>query len=160
VLKPVKTVASSDRYRTGFHDRMARKTGGHFLTNEQIRRSGLTRVTDLLKTVPGLQVRMVGNVSVMEFSGRGGRTFSSHGCPVAYVIDGVPYELAFFGLDGEISVENIEAIEVYDAATAPAQYSRRGTGCGVILIWTREKSVDDSREKGDNNQTGADRKRP
>jgi hypothetical protein len=160
VLKPVKTVASRDRYRTGFHDRMARNTGGRFLTNEQIRKSGLTRVTDLLKTVPGLQVRMQGNVAVMEFTGRGGRTFSSHGCPIAYAIDGVPYEPASFGVDGEIGVEHIEAIEVYDAATAPAQYSRRGTGCGVILIWTREKSVDESREKGDNNQTGADKKRP
>jgi hypothetical protein len=96
----------------------------------------------------------------MEFTGRGGRTFSSHGCPIAYAIDGVPYEPASFGVDGEIGVEHIEAIEVYDAATAPAQYSRRGTGCGVILIWTREKSVDESREKGDNNQTGADKKRP
>ena len=141
VLKTVKTVASRDRYKTGFHDRMARKTGGHFITNEQIRRSGLVRVTDLLKSVPGLQLRMVGNVAVMEFTGRGGRTFSSHGCPVAYAIDGVPYEPASFGVDGEIGVEHIEAIEVYDAATAPAQFSRRGTGCGVILIWTREKSV-------------------
>ena len=141
VLKPVKTVASRDRYRTGFQERMKRNTGGRFLTNEQIRKSGLTRVTDLLKTVPGLQVRMQGNVAVMEFTGRGGRTFSSHGCPIAYTIDGVPYELASFGLDGEIGVDHVEAIEVYDAATAPAQYSRRGTGCGVILIWTREKSV-------------------
>jgi hypothetical protein len=85
----------------------------------------------------------------MEFTGRGGRTFSSHGCPIAYAIDGVPYEPASFGVDGEIGVDNIEAIEVYDAATAPAQYSRRGTGCGVILIWTRERSVREPGKDGD-----------
>lgn len=140
-LKAVTTVGSRDRYRTGFQSRMARNAGGRFLTSDQIRRSGYIRVTELLATVPGLQIRKSGNVSVMEFTGRGGRTFSSHGCPVAYALDGVPLELTSFGLDGELGVEDIEAIEVYDAATAPAQFSRRGTGCGVILIWTRESTL-------------------
>ena len=146
VLAPVKTVVPADGYRTGFHERRARSTGGRFLTNEQIRASGYTRVTDLLRSVPGLQLRRAGNVAVMEFTGRGGRTFSSHGCPVAYAVDGIPVEPAAFGIDGEIALDHVEAIEVYDAATAPVQYARRGTGCGVILIWTRERSVRERRD--------------
>lgn len=151
VLAPVKTVAPGDRYSTGFHERRARSTGGRFLTNEQIRASGYTRVTDLLRSVPGLQLRKAGNVSMLEFTGRGGRTFSSHGCPVAYAIDGIPVEPAAFGIDGEIALDHVEAIEVYDAATAPVQYARRGTGCGVILIWSRERSV---RERSDTTSDG------
>jgi hypothetical protein len=103
---------------------------------------------------------MQGNVAVMEFTGRGGRTFSSHGCPIAYAIDGVPYEPASFGLDGEIGVDHVEAIEVYDAATAPAQYSRRGTGCGVILIWTRERSVLEPTKPGDGEKDDSSARQP
>jgi len=58
------------------------------------------------------------------------------------VLDGVAYEpAAAFGLDGEVGLDDLEAIEVYDAATVPAQFSRFGASCGVVLLWTREKSV-------------------
>ena len=155
-LRPVKSVAAADRYRTGFGARRARNAGGHFLTSEAIRKSGQTRVTELLRQVPGLRIRKVGSIAILEFGGRGARSFSAHGCPVAYVVDGVPYELTAFGLDGELLVENIEAIEVYDAATAPIEYSGRGTGCGVILIWTRERAIHEGEAAGDSSATTPD----
>ena len=144
VLKPVESTAARDPYRTGFAARRTRAAGGYFLDREQIKATGLTKMTELLRRVPGLEVRKYGNTEVMEFTGRGGRTFSSHGCPVAYVINGLKHDLAYFGLDGEIAVENVEAIEVYDAATAPAEYAPPGAGCGVVVIWTRERAVDPS----------------
>lgn len=143
ILDTVRTTAKSDPYRTGFTRRMARHAGGHFLTREQIRASGLTRVTDLLRRVPGLRMRTLAEGTILEFGGRGTRTFSPEGCPIAITIDGAPYDLAFYGIDGEVRVENVEAIEVYDAATAPAEFARRGAGCGLILIWTRERAVED-----------------
>jgi hypothetical protein len=151
VLPTVRRMASRDPYRTGFDARMKRYHGGRFLTNEDIRKRGLTRVTDILASVPGLQKRMVGTIPVIEFTGRGSRTFSPTGCPVAYMVDGVPFEPAGFGLDGDIGVANVEAIEVYDAATTPVEFNRRDNGCGVILIWTRERSIVDA--PSDSNRT-------
>lgn len=152
VLRPVRKMATRDPFRTGFDARMKHNRGGHFLTNDDVRKSGLSRVTDLLASVPGLERRMVGTQPVIEFTGRGTRTFSPTGCPVAYMVDGVPYEPAGLGLDGEIGVANVEAIEVYDAATVPAEFTRRDSGCGVILIWTRERSVVD--EPADSGRVG------
>lgn len=141
-LATVTTTARRDPYRTGFYDRMKRNVGGHFLTPERINASGTRRATDLLASVPGVKIRKVGQVSVVELTGRGVRTLSTGGCPVLYYLDGVRYEPTFaHGLDGEIGLDHIEAIEVYDAATAPAQFSSVGASCGVVLLWTREKSV-------------------
>ena len=144
VLQPVRRMANRDPFRTGFESRMKRNRGGRFLTNEDIRTSGMTRVTDMLARVPGLQRRMSGTTPVIEFTGRGTRTLSPRGCPVAYMVDGVPFEPAGFGIDGDIGLANVEAIEVYDAATTPAEFTRRDSACGVVLIWTRERSVVDA----------------
>jgi len=141
-LNPVITTARRDPYRTGFYDRMKRNFGGHFLTPERINASGTRRVTELLASVPGVKIRKVGQVSVVELTGRGVRTLSTGGCPVLYFLDGVRYEPTLtHGLDGEIGLDHIEAIEVYDVATAPVQFSGVGASCGVVLLWTREKSV-------------------
>ena len=141
-LATVTTTARRDPYRTGFYDRMKRNVGGHFLTPERINTSGSRRVTDLLASVPGVKIRKVGQVSVVELTGRGARTLSTGGCPALYYLDGVRYEPTLtHGLDGEIGLDLIEAIEVYNGATAPVQFSGTTAGCGVVLLWTREKSV-------------------
>lgn len=138
-LSPVTTTARRDPYRTGFYARMRNNTGGHFLTPERINASGTRRVTELLAGVPGIQIRQVGQVSIVELTGRGARTAGA--CPVLFFLDGVRYEPGVHGLDGEMGLDNIEAIEVYDAATAPVQFAGLGAGCGVILLWSREKAV-------------------
>ncbi len=138
-LNPVVTTARRDQYRTGFYDRMRRNTGGQFLTPERISASGSRRVTDLLASVPGIRIRKVGQVSVVELTARGVRTLGA--CQVLFYLDGVRYEPGLNGLDGEVGLDHIEAIEVYDAATAPVQYSGLGSSCGVVLLWTRERAV-------------------
>lgn len=141
VLDTVTTTAESDPFRTGFQARRARSAGGHFITPEMIRSSGTRRVSEMLASVPGVRVRKTGQVSVVELTGRGTRTLK--GCPVAYVLDGMAYEpSANVGLDGEIGLDEIQAIEVYDAAATPARFSRLGASCGVVLLWTRDRSVE------------------
>jgi hypothetical protein len=40
-----------------------------------------------------------------------------------------------------ITPESIEAIEYYaGAAQTPVKYSRLGSNCGVLVIWTRRSS--------------------
>jgi len=138
-LNPVTTTARRDPYRTGFYDRMRNNTGGHFLTPERINASGSRRATELLASVPGVKIRKEGQVSIVELTGRGIRTLGP--CPVLFFLDGVRYEPGIHGLDGEMGLDHIEAIEVYDAATAPVQFAGLGAGCGVILLWSRERAV-------------------
>ena len=42
-----------------------------------------------------------------------------------------------FNLDAALRVEEIEAIEAYPRAGAPAQYGGTRSPCGVVIIWTR-----------------------
>lgn len=142
IAQPLDTVAvvgNADRYRTGFTKRRRRAAGGHFLTREMIDASPTRQISEYLRTVPGVRIRKVGNVSVVELTSRGARTV--RGCPVSWVLDGMPYEPASFGIDGEIGLDDVESIEVYDAATAPVQMSRFGASCGVVVVWSRERSV-------------------
>lgn len=138
-LSPVVTVARADPYRTGFYDRMRRNSGGHFLTPARINSSGTRSITELLASVPGVRIRKVGGVSVIELTGRGVR--SLRGCQVAFYLDGTRYVPSSHGLDGEIGLDNVEAIEVYDVATVPIEFSGMSAACGVVLIWSRERAV-------------------
>ncbi|HYN83024.1 MAG TPA: carboxypeptidase regulatory-like domain-containing protein [Gemmatimonadaceae bacterium] len=138
-LRTVTTTARRDPYRTGFYDRMKRNSGGHFLPPARINASGTRRVTELLSTVPGVKIRKIGQMSVVELTGRGVRSLT--GCPVVYFLDGLRYLPGSQGLDGEIGLDHIEAIEVYTPATVPARFSGMAAGCGVVLLWTREKAV-------------------
>ncbi|MDX1624056.1 MAG: carboxypeptidase regulatory-like domain-containing protein, partial [Gemmatimonadota bacterium] len=104
---------------------------------------------------PGLTGRKCGGISAencegsdREFGARGnetptedrvaggGRTFRPEPgeCRPLHFVDGVP--LAEFDLD-DIHPNDIEGLEVYSPASVPAQFKRKGTDCGVIVIWTR-----------------------
>jgi hypothetical protein len=45
-----------------------------------------------------------------------------------------------FSVIAQLPPDLIEGIEVHrNAATAPAQYHGFGAGCGIILVWTRNR---------------------
>lgn len=149
-LNPVTTTARRDPYRTGFYARMRNNAGGHFLTPDRINASATRKTTELLASIPGVKIVKTGQVSVVTLSGRGERTVMG-ACPVLYYLDGVRYEPGPQGLDGDMGLDDVEAIEVYDAATAPIQFAGLGAGCGVVLLWTRERAVyadDDEKKDG------------
>jgi len=58
------------------------------------------------------------------------------GCRPQMVMDGAPIASGYVSLDLTLRPEDIEAIEVYGPATTPPQYG--ATGCGTIVIWTRQ----------------------
>jgi hypothetical protein len=97
-----------------------RPHGGRFYSREQIARMGVTHLGELL-------VR-IGRLSV------GGGIFPV-GCTPRVVADGVEM------LGGGVStfpVQDIEALELYSIATMPPEYgSNNGTGCGLIVVYTR-----------------------
>lgn len=122
---------------TGFARRMRRGVG-RFLTREEILRTGSQSVAQALMTVPTVRVQFVPRTPAagseatptpMVVTGRGG-------CAMAFFVDGVP--VAPGDVDLTMPTSQIGGIEVYaDQASAPAQATFGGAGCGVVMIWSR-----------------------
>lgn len=114
--------------------RHRRSSEGHFFDRKEIEARRVTRISDLLRRLPG--VRMVpdrsGRVHLRMARASGGRD-----CPPDYFIDGVRAQ--FLGVD-DLPITDIEAIEVYSGpARVPPEYNTRfgNPSCGTIVLWTR-----------------------
>lgn len=119
--------------RVGFAQRQRRGIG-RYLGLEEIERRGALRLVDLLagfpmlRSVPGADGRpqMVGR-------GRGG----GYGC-VNFVVDGMPW-LGEEQPTEFVHPQEVGALEVYSAGTAPVQFGRSGSTCETVVIWTRHR---------------------
>ena len=120
--------------RAGFYERRERGQGT-FITREDMGPTLRHQTSDILRTLPGIQ---------MERSrfGMGQRVVGRGGCPFRYFLDGTPVGEGF-QID-DVPAEWIEAIEVYKGtSTVPIQFVPPATEpnatCGIIAIWTRER---------------------
>lgn len=130
----------------GFH-RRKEQGSGRFFTREEIERRNPSRMTDLLRMIPGLRV---GNRStaVNSVRLRGSR------CAPQYWLDGTPLAPGVeFDIDA-INPRSLEGMEVYSGpASVPVEFQRDRTGnssCGTVLLWTARGSrpEDDARRDG------------
>jgi Carboxypeptidase regulatory-like domain len=115
-----------------FYARMDRRRG-RYLSPERVQQLGLTRTSDLLRTIPG--------VSFSSGLGSGGLRLGGRlrGCTPILYIDGYRFHpYPGWRLDDHVGVEEVWAIEVYmDGADIPAELPRDGMGrCGIVMIWT------------------------
>ncbi|HEX8211875.1 MAG TPA: carboxypeptidase-like regulatory domain-containing protein [Longimicrobium sp.] len=137
----------------GFYQR-ARGSVGTFITRADIARRHATETTELLRSVPALEVtpegvrlrgraqQLVTDPGTMKAvlaapsQESGGDPTSMPDCLPGIVIDGQPHDPAInlnFIPPGEI-----EGIEVYGRdALAPLQFRQRNS-CGLIIVWTRD----------------------
>ena len=143
VLEPVTVEAEYEPYlkHVGFTQR-SHTAQGHFLDTAAIARSGALRFEELFRMVPGVQLRPSGTGMLVELQrGQGEINSPSLGnyCPPMYFIDGVYYPLPPLQTQSvPVVPSEILGIEVYsNLFGAPPQFQRRGSGCGVILIWTK-----------------------
>ena len=137
-LPTVETRATSpvDMVLAHFYDHRATSPGGHFIVRADIEKANPQRLSDVLRSVPGVEMwtdRQGQHVIHMARSNVG--VFGD--CVPEYWVDG---SRAFgFNVD-ELGVHDVEAMEIYAGpATLPAEYKIvHGTSsCGVIAIWTR-----------------------
>ena len=136
VMDTVRVTASRlyDRDRTGFQGRR-RSGAGHYVTPEDITRRRPVMTSDLLRTLPNIQLRhraggRMGNTILM----RG--TFAGTCSPGVY-IDGMRLDGADTAdIDSWVRPEELAGMEIYSVATVPAQYQTLN-GCGAILLWTK-----------------------
>jgi hypothetical protein len=130
----------------GFADRKAHNIGGTFLDQTAIDRKGATRMTELLRSVPGVRLFPMLN----EYGGndykivmRGASTLGEEVCPIQYYLDGHPFDVSD-DLDHAISPHNVAAMEIYSGASqVPEQFKGPNSRCGVIVIWTTSAGAHD-----------------
>lgn len=118
-------------YLAGFYERRDRGFG-HFITEDAIARRNPRRLTDMLRTVPGMTIYP---------DGMGGSRVRIRGnsCWPAVWLDGMPAVAAEFDVDG-IDPGDVAGMEIYSGAAAvPVEYvvPFGPTACGTILIWTK-----------------------
>ncbi|HEV7594092.1 MAG TPA: TonB-dependent receptor [Gemmatimonadaceae bacterium] len=133
-MRPIAIVASNRRTSgrlSGFYDRAQRKGFGYFITSDDIQKRHPFFVTDLLRTVPGLEV-------LPSPRGFGNIVRTLEGCQPAVYLDGVRFPLMGESIDDIVNPSQLEGIEVYThAAEVPAQFAGSGSNCGVIALWTK-----------------------
>ena len=121
-----------------------RKAGtGQFMTQEEIEKRNSVFTTELFRKFLSIDVAPSRNSSMTEYyalSKREGGNPSLGACPMQVYLDQVPLPTPF-NLDLLPSPRDLAGIEVYaGSATIPPQYSGFNRGCGVILVWTKDRS--------------------
>jgi hypothetical protein len=149
-LQTIVTTDSTPRYRSpglqGFQERM--KAGaGYFVDGAELRKREDQKLADVITAkVPGINMLRVGGNSTyltsQRITGTGGTCY-----PDVY-LDGTllakqpdPRQRRITGVDlSQFDVASLGAIEFYQGgATLPPEYNGTGSGCGALLLWTREK---------------------
>lgn len=136
----------------GFRERRARGFG-HFLDRKEIEKTPGHRLSDVLRSVPGIRVARcpgkappVGCWTVEPAHGPTKRLGAGGLCKFTFYVDGARATMVryfgsagFGGLDEIVGdKDDLAAVEVYTGpAQIPPQFSGVGAGCGVVAIWTR-----------------------
>ena len=116
-----------------FYRRRIRSTGGVFITRDDIDDRHASRLSDVLRGVPGIAF-------VRSRGGNGIRLVTSsvnrRDCVPQYWVDGV--RMTNVEID-DFSAHDVEGLEVYHGpATTPMRFSQGAvTSCGTVVIWTR-----------------------
>ena len=122
-----------------FEERRRMKLGGRFVSAAELRRSEMQQLsTVLLRRVPGVKLLRVRSGNAVAST----RGTTQDPCFVDVYLDGAPFPPVVPGplnID-ELGVHLLAGVEFYPGgASLPPQYNRTGAGCGVLLLWTRER---------------------
>ena len=112
----------------GFYDRQAQGFSGYFADRATIEDAQPVLVTDLFRSVPGVEVinnsRLIMSQSVNLMDG-------GRGCEPSLWLDGARSGLRQYD---HLRPDHIEGIEVYTGGGAPGKYNDL---CGTVVIWPR-----------------------
>jgi hypothetical protein len=107
-----------------------RRTGrGHYLTRDDIEKSGGSSIQDVVRPLRGVAVECGGGLGCFIRMVR-----APMQCPPDYIVD----RRVDNSFGPSTPIRDIEAIEVYTGPSdVPGEFAGRTAGCGVIVIWTR-----------------------
>ena len=147
----------------GFYERK-RRGWGLFLTREEWEERVPTRITDILRGLPGVRIVGIGKTGTLivrmvrtPFRLRGVTSISRLGsgarnvpnCPVTYFLDGIRFRTTERGINEIALPFDIEAIEVYRGPSeTPGEFlTSNDMGCGAVAIWTRRGPRPEKKKK-------------
>ncbi len=133
----------------GFEERARLKMAGYFITDTLLRKSENRTLANLLRSqFPGIGRRLSeGPFSATYFA-------AGDGCAQVF-LDGVPMNSPGTGSAGgrgaartrpqpfdlnSIQISALQGVEYYPrGGTMPAEFTSERTGCGALMLWTRER---------------------
>ena len=130
----VRAESSRDARLVGFFER--KKLGnGIFVEREELLRRNASNITEILRGRTGINIIRDSNNNPVIF----GRSLTGTGyCAMGVLIDGVFVSTTGMSIDQLANTQDVRAIEVYKTGPAvPAEFQRRETDCGAVVIWTR-----------------------
>jgi hypothetical protein len=131
-LPPVTVVDTAYDLLSEFEQRRRRHIGGYFITEDEVyAQLGSTLGNVILARIPGVGVVRHPDGSESFFSRRGPNTIGQ-GCGIRIYYDGVR-------TSAPTSLAAVGGIEFYNPGFVPVRYRELGSGCGVMLIWSRRK---------------------
>lgn len=136
-LTPVEVTSRREEglQKVGFLDRKRTSAGGHFITPEEMERRKPIKFSDVLRTMPGLSVSESNGQSMITST----RSAQGNGCVTIYV-DGAPWQQIEPGdLDTFVQPNEVAAVEVYNGASIPAQFTTPGQSCAAVVVWTKTR---------------------
>jgi hypothetical protein len=136
-LSPVEVVSRREvgLQKVGFLDRKRTSAGGYFITPEQIDQRKAMKFTDILRTTPGIRVSESNGQATIAST----RSAQGGGCVTVYV-DGAPWQQLDAGdLDAFVQPNEVAAVEVYNGASIPVQFTTAGQSCAAVVVWTKTR---------------------
>lgn len=132
-LAAVVVTDRADHIRSLVEFESRRKTGaGHFITRADIEKRHPLRLSDMVRTIPGVAIVPAENGRpVLRFAR------SHNACPPQYFLDGL--RVTGFNID-DVQPGDVEGVELYPGpAGLPPQFNQLygTTVCGTVAIWTR-----------------------
>lgn len=126
----------------GYYRRLQRRTGGTFISRGQIDKKSAGSLSQLLKTVPGINAfPLMSGGSAVRMRGRACR-------PIVW-LDGVPLPAGEVDLDA-FPTNTLQGIELYLGSTnAPTDFAVNDgmSNCGTILLWSRGPDTEPARPR-------------
>jgi hypothetical protein len=121
--------AFEERRRAGF---------GRFITPAELRKNEHRKMTDLIRAL-GVQVLCNRSAPFQTSPPCYAVSTRAGTCALDVFYDGILFRDPQQRDLERIFTTEVGAVEVYNGATTPPQYNGRGSGCGVVLFWTRER---------------------
>jgi TonB family protein len=140
VLSPVRVISRKVDYTgrlAGYYQRLEKRSGGYFITRDQIDRQNPRTLSQLLLHVPGI-TPYKGRAGIQGIRMRGRLCW-----PLVW-IDGTPMPAGEADLDA-FAPQTIHGIELYlGSTTAPTRFilGRVDNSCGTVVLWSRGPDTD------------------
>jgi hypothetical protein len=136
-LSPVEVVSRREQglQKVGFLDRKRTSAGGYFIGPDELAKRQAMKFTDVLRTTPGIRVTEQNGQAMISST----RSAQGNGCVTVYV-DGAPWQQLDPGdLDTFVQPNEVAAIEIYNGASIPAQFTTPGQSCTAVVVWTKTR---------------------